>query len=189
MITGAVVFPQTIEAGKELVTLSVGSEGYALSRQQPTTYESGKMHTFTVTVDRRDNGDIVFTLTDEAIIPWIDEAEFRDGIMRSYTIIDVPEKGSLEKIVTEAGLAYKEIQNLKLTGEINEADYTFMREKMTSLKSLNIKDVVTFDGERENVIPEKAMYEKEALIRIIFPENLRIIGGHMRSIVADLWVT
>lgn len=174
----AVVFPQTIEAGKELVTLSVGSEGYALSRQQPTTYESGKMHTFTVTVDRRDNGDIVFTLTDEAIIPWIDEAEFRDGIMRSYTIIDVPEKGSLEKIVTEAGLAYKEIQNLKLTGEINEADYTFMREKMTSLKSLNIKDVVTFDGERENVIPEKAMYEKEALIRIIFPENLRIIGSH-----------
>lgn len=173
----AVVFPQTIEAGKELVTLSVGSEGYALSRQQPTTYESGKMHTFTVTVDRRDNGDIVFTLTDEAIIPWIDEAEFRDGIMRSYTIIDVPEKGSLEKVVAESGIAYTEIQNLKLTGVIDEVDYAFMRDEMTSLKSLNLKDVSTYDNRMAEVIPAEAFKGKKTLIRVVFPEKLKEIGN------------
>lgn len=172
----AVVFPQTIDAGKELVTLSVGSEGYALSRPQPMTYESGKMYTFTVTVDRRDNGDIVFTLTDEAILPWIDETEFRDGIMRSYTIIDVPEKGSLEKRIKESNLNYNTISNLKLTGEINEIDFTFMRDKMTSLKSLNLKDVTVWSGKVQDAIPYGAMADKRTLMRIVFPSTLKIIN-------------
>lgn len=187
----AVIFPQTVAAGKELIAISVGSEGYSLSRQQSVSYESGKMHTFTVTVDRREDGALSFSLTDEAILPWMDEAEFRDGIMRIYTIIDVPEKGTLEQIMIDAGVSYAEIQNLKLTGEINEVDYGFMRDKMTSLKSLNLKDVNTFDGERVEVIPIGALSEKTTLMRIVFPEKLKEIccgAFYATGLVGDLLI-
>ena len=185
----AVVYPQTIAAGKALISLNVGSDGYNLVKDNAFDFTSGKMHTFTIKVDKRADGKLSFSLSDEGIIKWIDDVEFRDGVMRSYTVIDVPERGLLRERIKTLGINHKDLTNLKLTGEINEEDFQFMREEMISLKALNLKDVIVYDGDRENVIPERAMYKKITLTRIVFPSSLKIIGSdafHATGLMGDL---
>lgn len=185
----AVVFPQTIDAGNSLMAITVGNDGYNLTKQESMTYVSGKMHTFTITIDKRSDGSLVFTLSDEGIIQWIDDAEFRDGIIRSYSMVNVVQRGTLKETIIKSGLNYKDLTNLKLSGEIDERDFEFMRDEMLSLKSLNLKDAQVYDGERKDVIPAKAMYNKTTLYRIIFPKNLRIIGSdafHRTGLMGDL---
>ncbi len=185
----AIVFPQEISEGTSLVAVSVGGVGYNLVRQEPVSFISGKMHSFTITVDKKSNGNYEFSLSDEAIIQWTDDVEFRDGVIRSYTTVDVPQRGTLKDKVLKNGLNYKEISNLKLTGEINENDFFFMRDEMISLKSINLRDVSVYDGERIDVIPPRAMYKKSTLQRIVFPQKLRIIGSdafHNTGLKGDL---
>lgn len=172
----AVVFPQTIEAGIPVVSVSINGVGYNLLRQEACRFTEGRMHVFTITVDKRSDGGYLFSPSDEAIVQWLDDAEFRDGLIRSYTTVDITEKGTLKDVLLNNGLDYKEISNLKLTGEINEEDFFFMRDEMSSLRALNLKDVTVYDGYRVNVLPARAMYNKTSLSRIVFPKGLKIIG-------------
>ena len=184
-----IVFPQEVSAGTSLVSVSVDGVGYNLVRQEPVSFISGKMHTFTITVDKKSNGNYEFSLSDEAIIQWTDDTEFRDGVIRSYTTVDVPQRGTLKDVILKECLNYKEISNLKLTGEINENDFFFMRDEMMSLKSLNLRDVHVYDGERVDVIPARAMYQKTTLHKIVFPQKLKIIGSdafHNSGLMGDL---
>lgn len=171
-----VVFPQTVAPGSSLVSISVGSAGYNLIKQEPTDFIMGKLHAFTITVNKKNGGEYEFTVSDEAVIPWLDGADFRDGVIRSYTSVEVKRRGSLKDILMKEGITYKELSNLKLFGEINETDLFFMRDEMESLKNLNLKDVRVYDGNRIDVIPARAMYRKASLARIVFPEKLKIIG-------------
>ncbi|MDE5783157.1 MAG: leucine-rich repeat protein [Prevotella sp.] len=185
----AIVFPQTVGAGISLVAVSVDGVGYNLIKQEPTTLVGGKMHAFTIIVDKKSNGNYEFSLLDEAIIRWMDDVEFRDGVIRSYTTVNVAKRGSLKDILRKEGFNYKEISNLKLTGEINESDFFFMRDEMLSLKALNLKDAKVYDENRVDVIPARAMYRKTSLTRIVFPEHLKIIGSsafHRSGLMGDL---
>ena len=66
------------------------------------------------------------------------------------------------------------IKNLKLTGSINAVDYTFMRDKMTSLQRLNLKEVESIiDG--VYAIPSYAFNGKKTLSRCFLPEKLERI--------------
>ena len=66
------------------------------------------------------------------------------------------------------------IKNLKLTGSINMADYDFMREKMTSLMRLNLKEVESkIDG--VYTIPFPAFVGKTTLIKCVLPDKLERI--------------
>lgn len=185
----AIVVPQKVEPGVSLISLSVNGVGYNLVKQELTEFISGKMHTFTITVDKKHNGDYDFTVSDEAIIQWMDEAEFRDGVVRSYTTVHVPEKGTLKDILISQNINYKDLNNLKLTGEINEVDFYFMRDEMSCLKSLNLKDVKTYYKDKEDIIAREAMYEKTSLLRIVFPDDLKVIGAsafHRSGLMGNL---
>lgn len=185
----AVVVPQTVKAGTDVIAVTVDGVSYRLAKDADFTYQSGKLHNFTITVNKKDgSGNYEFKLTDEAITAWIDDVEFRDGIMRSYTIMDVSTRGTLKDLFIKEGLDYKSISNLKLTGEINEIDFYFMRDEMSSLKSLHLGDVVVYcpkamffnyesEDEIQDAIPSSAMFHKSTLSRIIFPKNLKMIGG------------
>ncbi len=173
----AVVFPQTKEAGSKLLAITVGSDGYELEKKESIIYESGKLHTFTITVDKKQEGGIECKIVDEGIMPWMDDAEFREGIIRSYTVVNVPERGTLKDVIVKMGLSLSGIVNLKIIGEINEEDFYFIRDELISLKSLHLKDVTVYEGERKDVIPQNAMYEKSTLNRVIFPKDLKIIGS------------
>ncbi len=185
----AVVFPQVVSSGVPLVAVSVDGIGYNLIKQESISFVGGKMHAFRITVDKKSNGSYEFSLSDEAVVQWMDDAEFRDGVIRSYTTIEVPQRGTLKDIILKEGYNYKEILNLKLTGEINENDFFFMRDEMISLKSLNLKDVRVFEKNREDIIPTHAMYCKTSLTRIVFPDRLKIIGSsafHRTGLMGDL---
>ncbi|MCM1356285.1 MAG: leucine-rich repeat protein [Staphylococcus sp.] len=174
----AVVVPQTIKAGANVISISVDGVCYNLTKSDAMTYNSGKLHTFTIDVKRRQStGEYEFSLADEAITAWVDDVDFRDGIVRTYINVNVDKRGTLKQIVDDKGISPVTITGLKITGEINAEDFTFMREECTALKSLNLLEATVWDGERENVIPEKAMYEKQTLTHLVFPKNTRIIGS------------
>ncbi len=66
------------------------------------------------------------------------------------------------------------IKNLKLTGEIGAADYKFMRDKMTSLMRLNLKEVESkIDGVYQT--PWYAFNGKTTLIKCVLPDKLERI--------------
>lgn len=174
----AVVVPQTIATGANVIAVSVDGVGYNLTKTEAMTYLPGKLHTFTIDVNlRQPNGDYEFTLAGEAITAWLDDVEFRDGVMREYIIVNVPQKGSLSTIFKDLGLINDEVINLKLKGEIDENDYTFIRENLNYLKSLNLYDTETYSNGKKSVIPDGALSGKSALNHIIFPKNLTIIGS------------
>ncbi|MDE6114131.1 MAG: fimbrillin family protein [Muribaculum sp.] len=173
----AIVIPQKVSAG-EIIAVSVDGISYKLIREEGITYQGGKLHSFTITVNKlTSTGDYEFNLSDEAISAWIDDVEFRDGIVRNYLTVNVERRGALKNIIASMGLSPATISSLKLTGEINEEDFRFMREECTALKSLNLSEVKSWDGEREDVIPANAMKEKSTLSHIVFPNSLKIIGS------------
>ncbi|MBR4844840.1 MAG: leucine-rich repeat protein, partial [Bacteroidaceae bacterium] len=97
-----------------------------------------------------------------------------------YVIINVPKasvsysgvsalKDELEKL----GKDYTRIKNLKVTGEINVWDFWFMRDEMTALRAINLKEAEVV----EMIIPLEAFYNKSTLSRIVFPENITRISS------------
>ena len=173
----AVVIPQSFDAGSDILTIAVGEQGYKLSKNETVTLQSGKMHKFTVKVDKRhDAGDYLFTLVDESILPWIDDADFHDGIVRQYIIVNIETPGTFSETLKKQGINYQEVRSLKVTGQVNSEDLNFMGD-MPSLQNLNMKDVIIDDenDEEDDCIPANAF--KEALIsHLVLPNRLRKIG-------------
>ncbi len=179
----AIVVPQTIEARKNAIDISVGNVGYHLTTEKLVQYISGKLTSFTITVNKRqDNGEYEFNLTDESITAWLDNTDFRDGIVRNYMIVNVEKKGTLKNLLTNKGLALNSIRSLKITGEIDNSDFDCLRDDLTSLSALNLQECTVWNDNRKNVIPEGAFSAKKVLKHIVFPHNLEVLGtGAFRS--------
>ncbi len=172
----AVVIPQVMAAGTSLFGITIDNQGYLFTKDQSFEYVSGKMHTFTITVNKSQQGNLEFELSSEGITPWLDSEDFRDGLMRQYIIVDSPEKGKLEEVMNAASIRLDKAYNLKIRGEINQDDFRFIREKIGALKSLNLYDCTVFDGERRDVIPADALGGKGTMTHFIFPKTVKIIG-------------
>lgn len=172
----AVVIPKTYEAGSEILTISVGDQSYKLTKEDIVTLQSGKMHKFSIKVDKRqDAGDYVFTLVGESISTWMDDEEFHDGIVRQYLIINVETPGTFSEVLKNQGFDYSEVRSLKVTGRVNAEDLYFMGD-MPTLQNLNMKEVIIDDANNDNddCIPESAF--RESLIsHLVLPDRLRII--------------
>ncbi len=175
----AIVVPQTVNAGN-IIAVSVDGTSYNLSKTEAVTYQSGKLHTYTITVNKRAvSGDdnYEFKLTDEAITAWIDDVDFRDGIMREYIIVKVDKRGTLEDCIKNQSLKEEDIENIKIEGEIDENDFTYMREKFIYLKSLNLYNAEVYAEGKKAMIPNGALSGKSTLNHITFPKNLTVIGS------------
>lgn len=168
----AIVVPQAVEAGKALLVVTVGGVNYRLVKSETISYLSGKMHQFTITVDKTAaTGDYTFTLSNEAVTAWETDPELHESLVRQYLHVEVPEEGTLQATLESKGLDYTTIQSLRLTGNINKEDIYFMRDNMTALSSLNLKDVNLTD----KVIPYRAFYNMAQLINFVFPDKLEEI--------------
>lgn len=168
-----VVPPQSVSAGTNIIDVTVGGVGYHLTKDVATEYAKGKLTSFTVTVNKRaESGSLEFNLTDEAIVPWIDNAEFRDGLIRNYVTVHVDKKGTLKNVLTEQGYAPATLESLKITGEINYDDFNCLRDDMTALIALNLYDCTVWDEDTKDVIPANALLKKTTLRHLVFPKNV-----------------
>lgn len=181
----AVVVPQTISAGKKIITATIGGYAYDLIKDQAMVYIPGKQHNFTLSVNKRAAGSYEFTLSGESITVWENDRSSHDGIAREYVVIDVETPGTLDACLAAKGLKLGKVKNLKITGTINSRDFAVMRYSMTSLNALNMKEVRIVEGEsgslgtgmdynnsETDVIPAGCFENKLTLSSLILPDKL-----------------
>lgn len=187
----AIVVPQTVAAGTTLFTITVGGIPYKFSKNEAFTYTAGKMSNFTIRVDKKaETGQYTLTLVSESITPWESDLVSHDAEGKAYIVINTT-RGHLKSSIIAANKDYTKLKNLKITGEIDATDFEFMRNEMTQLEALNLKDVKVYGTfgmqewngisdniEREGVIPREAMRKKSSLLYIVLPDNLEGIGAY-----------
>ena len=163
----AVVLPQTIAAGTRVLNITVDGKSYGLVKSEAVQYVGGKMHNFTVTVNKNTaTGDYTFELAADDIVAWVDDADMHDGLVRQYIIVDVNEPGTLSKVMAYRGIEADKVTALKLTGTINGDDLAWVMQNCTYLADYNLSKVILADGVLRNcgiptmrhfVFPEKSM--------------------------------
>lgn len=170
----AVVVPQTVAASTPLFSITVDGTPYLFRKAVPFAYTGGRLHKFTIEISKKSESGLEFKLLGESITPWEADNMSHDATAREYIIIDCPTPGTLKECITAAGKDYAKVKNLKVTGTIDASDFYFMRDEMTVLQSLNLKEVEIAEGSgyNANEIPYNAFSGKSSLIRFVFPENI-----------------
>ena len=173
----AIVVPQTVPAGQTLLTLTIDGRPRHYVRDVDTEYVPGKITTYDLSVSKKANtGEYEVELTGVNITAWEADNVSHGEDAREYVVVHNEIPGQLERtIVDRLEMDPTKIKNLKLTGKIAREDYDFMREKMTSLQRLNLKEV---ESEVDGVyaIPEEAFRGKTTLIKCVLPDKLQRIG-------------
>lgn len=174
----AVVVPQTVAASTPLFSITVDGVPYVFRKSEPFSYVSGKLHKFTIEISKKSASGLEFKLLGESITAWETDNVSHDATAREYIIVDCPEPGTLKECITAAGKDYTKVKNLKVTGTIDQRDFVMMRDEMTALQSLNLREVeiAEYDSYAANEIPNSAFNGKSTLIRFAFPENITRIG-------------
>ena len=175
----AIVVPQTIAAGQTLLTITVDGKPRHYVRDVDTEYLPGKITTYDLSISKKANtGEYEIELTGVNITAWEADNVSHGDDAREYVVVHNAVPGGLEKTITERlEMDPTKIKNLKLTGKITTEDYTFMKDKMTSLQRLNLKEVESVvDG--VYAIPLSAFSWKTTLIKCVLPDKLeRIEAG------------
>ncbi len=179
----AIVVPQTVEAGKAVLTLTIGGYPRHYVRDVATEYLPGKMTTFDMTISKKANtGEFEVELAGVSITAWEADNVSHGDDAREYVVIHNAVPGGLEKTITERlEMDPTKIKNLKITGKITTEDYTYMMNKMASLQRLNLKEVESVvDGVYK--IPKSAFAGKTTLTKCMLPDKLeRIEDGAFRQ--------
>ena len=179
----AVVVPQSVGASVALFNITVDGTSYIFRKSEQFEYTSGKLHKFTIEVSKKSDSGLEFKLVGEDITPWESETITHDGTAREYVVINVPAASTEENIsalkaaIEASGKDYTKIKNLKVTGEVNAYDFYFMRDEMTALQGINMKEVDVVEQE----IPDSAFYGKSTLVRFVFPDEIIQINSYAFS--------
>lgn len=183
----AIVVPQEISTGTELFKITVDGVVYTFKKNEAFTYVSSKMHNFTIKVNKKENtGAYEFVLVSESITAWEVDMITHDATAKEYIVIE-SEAGKLKEAIKVANKDFRELQNLKITGEINAEDFYFMRDSMDRLQALNIKEVRIIGMDRsddwgvkieDDVIPVSAFQQKTSLRSVVLPDCLKRIRSY-----------
>ena len=186
----AVTIPQMVSAGKALVGVTLDGTSYKYVRGEDMKLQQGKMHTFTLKIDKKEGGDYLLGLVNEAIEPWENDKSSHNFEAAAYTVIQCPEEGTLAACISKTGKNPQEIVNLKISGKLKDVDFEYIRTSLSSLRALNIYETIvygdyevrkeepleTFRRYRENVMPDNALYGMKDLNRLVLPKELETIG-------------
>lgn len=174
----AIVVPQEVAAGENLISVTVGGVSYRHSRSEATVFTPSRQHNFTITVNKKAAGAYEFKMSDESITAWENDAVSHDATTREYVVINVETPGTLDKCIEAAGKDLTKVRNLKVTGKINKLDFDTMRDRMTVLESLNLKEVriVKYFEYENDEIPKSAFEHKTTLFHLVLPNVLKKIG-------------
>ena len=186
-----IVVPQTVAAGTTLFSITIGGVPYKFTKNEALTYVSGKMMNFGIKVDKQaGSGAYKLTLVSESITPWENDLVSHDATAKEYIVINST-PGGLKNAITAANKDYTQVRNLKITGQIDARDFYFMRDSMTRLSALNLKEVrikawgrqqIENNPNEDDQIPGSSFYwnssvsGSQSLTRIVLPDTLRSIG-------------
>lgn len=180
----AVVIPQTVEAGRSLISITIDGKTYTHTLTAPMKYAGGKMHNFTLTVNKAEGtGDYTIALANNGISDWINDEVSHSFAQNQYVVIDCPEPGKLKKCIRAAGYNYTTMQNLKVRGQMTTEDFYFLRSEMPELKHLNLHDVVVKNARLygdiycDDALPEDAFRNNKTIRSLVLPARLKRIDG------------
>ncbi len=173
----AIVVPQTVAAGKAVLVITIDGSPRTYTREEATEYLPGKITTFDLSVSKKaDTGEYEVELTGVSITAWEADNVSHGDDAREYVVIHNVVANRLETTINERlEMDATKIKNLKITGVLGADDYTFMRDKMTSLQRVNLKEVESLiNGVYQ--IPSSAFSGKKTLIKCFLPDKLERIG-------------
>lgn len=175
----AIVVPQTVAAGKTLLTITIDGVPRHYTRDVDTEYLPGKITTYDLSISKKtDTGEYEVELTGVNITAWEADNVSHGDDAREYVVVHNEIPGGLERtIIDRLEMDPTKIKNLKLTGKIAKSDYKFMRDKMTGLQRLNLKEVESFGENGRYEIPYGAFEGKSTLIKCILPDRLEKIDN------------
>ena len=187
-----IVVPQTVEAGKSVIGVTIDGIAYALEKEVPMDYVSGKLHKFTIRVDRRDqSGNFDLSIADQQVVPWENDESSHSFEGRAYVVVHVEEEGTLKASLQSSGVDIPSIKNLKISGKMTTEDFDFMREEMGQLEAINIQDVKLLRCAMEHInginyhtrdmddaLPINAFKEMNVLHSIILPKTVKYLGSY-----------
>lgn len=137
----AIVVPQSVDAGKALLDITVDGITRRFKTDVATNYEAGKQTKYTLKVNKKSpSGEFELELAATEIIDWVADLESHGGEARQYYVVHCEEPGTLEARIKAAGKDAAKIKNLKVSGKICADDFYFMRDKMTILSAINLKE-------------------------------------------------
>lgn len=192
----AVVVPQTVAAGKTLISATIDGYTYTHSLTQDMVYAMGKLHNFTLTVNRKEvSGDFECNLSYGGIAAWENDTTSHNYEVNTYVVIEVAEPGGLQQRIEELGIDPAKIENLKLVGNINEEDFNYIQSVMKytlcriNLKEVNLAQVYvdnhyhyetgkSQDEYVDDYLPYRAFRGMVSLRHIILPDSLKEIGEY-----------
>lgn len=188
----AVVIPQTVDAGKTLISITLDGQTYSHSLSTDMVYNAGKLHDFTLTVNKREaEGDYGIALAYDGISPWINDESSHNFTATAYVTVNCDEPGKLKECITKAGYDCQTIQNLKVIGCITTEDFTVMRDEMPKLTHLNLKEVRIaqalvgsyYDNGwveilNDDAIPASAFYGNKSIRSLALPDSLKRVGSN-----------
>ena len=185
----AIVVPQTVAAKTPLFSITLGGVPYIFKKETDFTYEAGKISTFTIKVNRKvPSGEFELELADVSISPWKEDINTHESEARQYYVVNVETPGTLGRLIKAAKKNPDKIRNLKVTGQITDKDFYFMRDSMAILEAVNLKEAKVKNADcsefvqhsisrGDDVIPWRAFYNKASLVYFSFPENITVIGA------------
>lgn len=174
----AIVVPQTVKAGETLFSITIGGVPYKFAKNEAFTYMPGKMSNFSIRVDKKaGSGQYQLTLISESITPWENDLVSHNATAKEYVVVNCPTAGGLKDAIAAAKLDYTKVTNLKITGEINDVDFNFMRNSMKALEALNLKEVTIgetgiFGSGGKDEIPTGGMSGTK-LNYLVLPDRLK----------------
>ena len=176
----AIVVPQTVAGGAQLFAITIGGTTYSYAQSGDVVYQVGKQMNVSLTINKKSpSGDYEIALGSTQIIDWTEDRNTHGGEARQYYVVNVTTPGTLQAAIEAAGKNPAKIKNLKVTGQVNADDFYFMRDEMTILEAVNMKEcrINAVGTHLADCIPEYAFSERNSLIYFVFPEHLTRIGN------------
>ncbi|MBO5894187.1 MAG: leucine-rich repeat protein [Alistipes sp.] len=137
----AIVVPQSVAAGKALLSITVDGIAVRFKKDAVLSYEAGKQTQYTIKVSKKaHSGDYELKEVSTTIIDWVADLDSNGGEAKQYYVVHLDEAGTLEATIKADGKNPAKIKNLKVTGKICGADFYFMRDKMDILQAVNLKE-------------------------------------------------
>ena len=191
----AVVIPQTVEAGKQLISITLDGNTYSHKLETSMSYLPGKLHNFTLTVNKSEQtGDYDISVSDDGITPWVNDEASHQFSAVAYVTVNCPEMGRLKESITAAGYDYKTIKNLKVTGFLTHEDIDLLRNGMSELQHLNLKEARMkhicyyngwlehfshdYDLYMDDMLPNDAFYGNKTIRSLVLPSTLKRLGAN-----------